>query len=177
MRTELLPFLDLLGAKSISHGGSIWRLKKRPRDVVSTAQAPLPKPARYLVVGAEVQQPPGRVHEVREMVKQPEPGPRSVNAHLPQSPVLGGHCIGQTQLQRHWHTWPEHKCTLVKENALFSFLAFWKISNTYRSCKYIMEHPFPTLIINILLCILYHLFINSSIHQFILNFWCTSVGL
>ena len=53
------------------------------------------------------------------MVKQPEPGPRSVNAHLPQSPVLGGHCIGQAQLQRHRHTCPEHKCTLVKENALF----------------------------------------------------------
>ena len=42
MRTELLPFLDLLSAKSISHGGSILRLKKRPRDLVSTARAPLP---------------------------------------------------------------------------------------------------------------------------------------
>lgn len=31
-------------------------------------------------------------------------------------------------------------------------------------------------LINILLYFLYHVFINSSIHQFILIFWCTCVG-
>lgn len=84
----------------------------------------LPKPAHYLVVRAEVQQPPGRVHEVREVVQQPEPGPRAVDAHLPECPVLGGHGVGQAQLQGHGHTCPESKHTLVKENALFSFSVF-----------------------------------------------------
>lgn len=93
-------------------------------DVVSTSQVVLPKPTRYLVVRAEVQEPPGRVHEVREVVKQPEPGPRRVDADLPERPVLRRHRVGQAQLQRYGHTCPESTQTLVKENALLSFSVF-----------------------------------------------------
>lgn len=61
----------------------------------------LTTPVCYLVVGAKVQQSPGRVHEVREVVKQPEPGPHRVNADFSQRPVLGGQCVRQAQLQRY----------------------------------------------------------------------------
>ena len=100
---------------------------------MNTSWSLFPKPVCYLVVGAEVQQPPGRVHEVREMVKQPESGPRGVNAHLPQRPVLGGHCIRQAQLQRYRHTCPESRWTLIKENVLFAFSVFKKILNIQKN--------------------------------------------
>lgn len=93
-----------------------------PRDLVSTGSAP--NPTCYLVVRAEVQEPPRRVHEVREVVEQPEPGPRGVDAHLPERPILGGHCVGQAQLQRYRHTCHESKQMLIKENVLLSFSVF-----------------------------------------------------
>ena len=56
---------------------------------------------QYLVVGAEVEQSPGGVHEVREVVEQPEPGPHRLHADLLQTAVLGGHSHRQAQLQGH----------------------------------------------------------------------------
>lgn len=93
-----------------------------PRDLVSMGSAP--NSICYLVVRAEVQEPPRRVHEVREVVEQPEPGPRGVDAHLPERPILGGHCVRQAQLQRYRHTCPESKQLLIKENVLLSFSVF-----------------------------------------------------
>lgn len=57
----------------------------------------------HLVVGTQVQQPPRRVHEVREVVEQPEPGPDGVDAHFLQGPVLRRNGVRQAQLQRHRH--------------------------------------------------------------------------
>lgn len=54
----------------------------------------------YLVVGAEVEQSPGGVHEIGEVVEEAESGPHSLDAHLFEAVVLRRHCYRETELQR-----------------------------------------------------------------------------
>lgn len=53
----------------------------------------------HLVVGAEVQQPPRRVHEVREVVQESEASPDRLDADLLQPAVLRRHGQGEAQLE------------------------------------------------------------------------------
>ena len=59
----------------------------------------------YLVVGAEVEQPPRGVHEVGEVVQEAQASPHRLHAHLPQPAVLRGHGPRQAQLQGHRGAW------------------------------------------------------------------------
>lgn len=151
-----MEFQLLTSPSFLSHRANTLAMRelckgRKARDLANIPWVPLPTPALYLVVGAEIQQPPRWVHEVREVVEQPEPGPHSVDAHLSQCPVLRGHCVRQAQLERHWHTCPSTEA-LVKENALLPSEVFWKLSN-----KIIPQwtHNLTTYVLYLIFCCIY----------------------
>lgn len=74
----------------------------------------------YLVIGAEIQEAPGWIHEVGEVVEQAEACPCCVDAHLPQCSILWRYSIRQAQLQGHRHTCAQRKDPF-REDALYSW--------------------------------------------------------
>lgn len=63
----------------------------------------------YRVFGVEVEQPPGLVHEIREVVEHHEAHAEDTGAAVFQSVVLRGDGLGKAQLEVSGATWGRKK--------------------------------------------------------------------
>lgn len=80
------------------------------------------------MLGVEVEQPPGLIHEIREVVEHHEAHAEDAGAAVFQSVVLRGDGLGKAQLEVPRATWGRGRRAGMKEDAFISILRL-------RSCK------------------------------------------
>lgn len=78
------------------------------------------------MLGVEVEQPPGLVHEIREVVEHHEAHAEDAGAAVLQSVVLRGDGLGKAQLEVPRATWGRGR--RMKEDAFFSILCLCSCS-------------------------------------------------
>ncbi len=59
----------------------------------------------YRILGVQVEQPPGLVHEIRKVVENPEAHAEDIWAAVFQSVKLGGDRLGKAKLEISRATW------------------------------------------------------------------------